>query len=409
VKTIIGTALVILGVAGGAVSASADSANEVAKFTKKLATAKKAEERKDAAEALARTKSKDVVPALASALKDPDPEVRGAVAYALVGFGENARDAVPALKEALADGDRNVRYNVVVTLHNLKAAAGAELAPAIQSLLQGADKDDRENLVDMLVNLGMSDDAARKAILDSLARGTPGVRNQIIGLIYNRGILKEQAPWNAEVITAASQLATDPDGGLRRDALYVLSQAYYHHPEVFDIFLKAAVEDPNPEVADVAVGIVASISDRAVDGDKHMNLSSSSLAYLAQKLKSPEAKQRMKAAHTMGEIRGVRGKLSSQIVAAFLVEKDPVVRLGMVETLDYADDAPTHTALLKSLKSEPDAKVRVAICQWAKKRSFGMANTMPLALSTLAAARNDSDPAVKAAAEDALTELKRYQ
>jgi HEAT repeat protein len=409
VKTIVETALVILSLTVGVVPARADSTSDVAKLTKKLTTSKKVEERKEAAEALGRTKSKDVVPTLAAALKDPAPQVRQAVAYALVEFQENAQEAVPALREALADTDRNVRYNAVVALHNLKAATGAELAPAIQSLLQGADKDDRENLVDMLMDLGVSDDAARKAILDGLTHGTPGVRKQITGQMYDRGILKQGAPWNAEVIACISQLASgDPDLDVRRRALNVLSEGYNRHPEVADVILKTAVEDPENEVADAAVGIIASISDRfSIGGHGQMKLSSGALAYLAQKLKSSEPKQRIRAAHTMGEIRGWRDQLSPQIVAAFLVEKDPAVRLAIVEALDYADDTATNTALLKSLKGEPDAKVRVAICKWAKKRAFGYTHTMPLALATLEAARSDADPAVKAAAEDALAEVKR--
>ena len=51
----------------------------------------------------------EVVPALISALEDPDAGVRSQAALALLKFGHRAKDAIPALEAAQTDSDETVR------------------------------------------------------------------------------------------------------------------------------------------------------------------------------------------------------------------------------------------------------------------------------------------------------------
>jgi HEAT repeat protein len=51
----------------------------------------------------------EVVPALISALEDPDAGVRGQAALALLKFGPEAKEAIPALEAAQTDSDKTVR------------------------------------------------------------------------------------------------------------------------------------------------------------------------------------------------------------------------------------------------------------------------------------------------------------
>jgi len=82
-----------------------------------------------AADSLARIGTQ-ALPVLISALRDPDPIVRGNAAKGLARLGEAAQQAVPALTAALADEDDKVRLAAARALGQIGPAA----APAIPQL-----------------------------------------------------------------------------------------------------------------------------------------------------------------------------------------------------------------------------------------------------------------------------------
>ena len=92
-----------------------------------------------------------------------------------------------------------------------------------------------------------------------------------------------------------------------------------------------------------------------------------------------------------------------------LNDKEPTVRLAVVDALGEIDDDTAIPALLKALKTDADPRVRAAICaNWTEsmvKLRFARTNTLEEVLAALEAAR--SDPDVKGAAEAALAELRR--
>jgi transglutaminase-like putative cysteine protease len=86
-----------------------------------------------AADALSRI-GEPAVPALVSALSDPDPKVRLQAARALARIGPPARDAVPALTRALDDTDLAVRANAARALGQIGPNASSAVPDLIRSL-----------------------------------------------------------------------------------------------------------------------------------------------------------------------------------------------------------------------------------------------------------------------------------
>lgn len=401
-RTHIGIALLAVGLLGGAALARAESPKErAAKLTKKLATDKKASVRADAAKELGDIGAWDAVPALAAALKDPAPEVRAGAAYALVKLKDKAKDATPALQEALGDSDRLVRYNAVVALHNMETGTPAELAAPIVSLFDGADKDDRESLAAMLVNLGFEDPVSRKTILDTLEQGDWQVRLEIMQQMWRQDSMKGNGPWKDDVVKTLTPLVTDDlEAKVRREAIVLLWHGKAYSAPVGAALLKA-LDDRDPEVAKQAAS--------TLNGIEGSPLPMKGVTHLTQKLKSPDPHQRAAAARALGGFIGRREKFTPLLTAALLNDKEPAVRLAVVDALGEIDDDDAIPSLLKALKTDTDPKVRAAICaNWSEtqvKLRFARTNTLEDALAALEAAR--SDPQVKAAAESALAELRK--
>src|SRR5262249_19842223 len=78
-----------------------------------------AEERREAAGALAALKAKDAVPDLIASLQDKDDAVRAGAAEALWSVGPEAREAVPALVPLLRDKSPAVRLNAAGALGDI--------------------------------------------------------------------------------------------------------------------------------------------------------------------------------------------------------------------------------------------------------------------------------------------------
>jgi HEAT repeat protein len=398
----LGAALLAVAVLGAAAPAHAESPKErAAKLTKKLAGDKKASVRADAAKELGQMGAWDAVPALAAALKDPAAEVRGMAAYALVKLKDHAKPAAPALKEALADSDRLVRYNAVVALHTMDAATPAELAAPMASLFDGADKDDIDNVATLLVNQGFEDPVARKTILDTLAQGPPEVRLEIMQQMWRQDSMKGSGPWKEDVVKALTPLVTeDDDAKVRRQAIVLLWHGKAHSGPTGEALLKA-LDDPDPEVAKQAAS--------TLNGIERSTLPTRAITHLTQKLKSSDPAQRAAAAGALGGFIGWREKFTPLLTSALLSDKEPTVRLAVVEALGEIDDDTAIPALLKALKTDSDVRVKAAICaNWSEsmvKLRFARTNTLEEALAALEAAR--SDPQLKGPAEAALAELRK--
>jgi HEAT repeat protein len=285
----------------------------------------------------------------------------------------------------------------------MEAAAPAELAAPIVSLLEGADKEDRESVVSMLVNLGFEDATARKTILDTMEQGDREVRRQIMHEMWSQETLEADGPWKTEVVAHLTRLlAADRDARVRREAIVLLRQADAVSGPVGEALLKA-LDDPDPEVASQAASTLNAI--------ERSPLPMKAVTHLSQKLKSADPVQRAAAARALGGLIGWRDKFTPLLTAALLGDKEPSVRLAVVEALGELDDDNAIPSLLKALSTDADPAVRAAICKnWSEsmvKLRFARTNTLEQALAALEAARGDANPQVKAAAEAALAELRR--
>lgn len=134
------------------------------------------------------------VPALARALRDPDPEMRRDVAVALdvVGGGWwhfpdggpklDLRPALPALLSALQDPDAGVRAWVAQDISDIGAAA-ATAVPRLRVMLSSPDAGSRGTACNALGAIGAAARAALPDLRRALEDASPEVRQSARGAI----------------------------------------------------------------------------------------------------------------------------------------------------------------------------------------------------------------------------------
>jgi HEAT repeat protein len=127
------------------------------------------------------------VPALARALRDPDPEMRRDVAVALdvVGGGWwhfpdggprlDLRPALPALLSALRDSDPGVRAWVAQDISDIGSGA-ATAVPGLRAMLHSSDPESRGTACNALGAIGSAAGAALPDLRRSLTDSSPEVR-----------------------------------------------------------------------------------------------------------------------------------------------------------------------------------------------------------------------------------------
>ncbi|MGH8300537.1 MAG: HEAT repeat domain-containing protein [Steroidobacteraceae bacterium] len=127
------------------------------------------------------------VPALARALRDPDPQMRRNVAVAMdvVGGGWwhfpdsdarlDLRPALPALLTALRDSDPGVRAWAAQDIGDIGGAAGAAV-PALRAMLHSPDAESRGSACNALGALGSAAHAALPDLRRVLGDSSPEVR-----------------------------------------------------------------------------------------------------------------------------------------------------------------------------------------------------------------------------------------
>jgi len=127
------------------------------------------------------------VPALARALRDPDPEMRRDVAVALdvVGGGWwqfpdgggklDLRAALPALLTGLRDPDPGVRSWIAQDISDIGPGA-AKAVPQLRSMLHSSEPESRGAACNALGAIGYSARAALPDLRDALSDSSPEVR-----------------------------------------------------------------------------------------------------------------------------------------------------------------------------------------------------------------------------------------
>jgi HEAT repeats len=121
-----------------------------------------------------------IAAALASALKDPDSNVRALAASGLANFVGSARQASAALSAALTDDDPDVRYNAAGALLRVGDELTAPALAALSSLVIGEEQPaqaDRARILNSMAAAGPAGiDAALAALKQLFASRDPGIR-----------------------------------------------------------------------------------------------------------------------------------------------------------------------------------------------------------------------------------------
>ena len=254
------------------------------------------------------------VPALMTALKDPDVQVRRAAAQALANH-EDPR-AVPALIEALKDSDAEVRATSAMALGQFEdKRAGAPLVALLKdgnvevrrAALYALQSTEAEVPVDAIVAaLGDADDEIRQAALGlALSR------------LHRDG--EEDSPADPRFVALFTRLLADRDADVRAQAVMALAEAGLKEAPAA---LLEASKDRSSDVRQAVAQALGEIGD------------AKGVPTLKTLLADADADVREQAVSSLGEIRD-RSALEALVGA--LRSSDPVVRRAAAEMLGSRD------------------------------------------------------------------------
>jgi HEAT repeat protein len=262
------------------------------------------------------------VPALASALADPDPSVGATAATALGGISPAAAWAVSDLVSALTALAPNVRAGAAEALGGIgSAAAGA--VPALVSALADADPTVRACSAGALGRIGPAASGAVSALASTLADADKRVREDAARALGRIGPGASGA-----VPTLASALA-DPDPDLRARAAEALG-------------------DIGPVVAGAVLTLTRALADPAAD-------------------------VRASAAQALGRC----GPAATPLILPLLADADPNVRARVAVTLGRIGPAAAGAVpALTSALADPDLSVQVCAAE-------ALGNTGPVAVEAV--------------------------
>jgi HEAT repeat protein len=261
-------------------TANADDRSKlIERLCKQIMKSKKVDERADAAKMLGDIKAKEAITCIASALKDPEEDVRWNASYSLVQISPDAKDAIPALKDALKDSSGHVRLNAAAALDKM-GTSKQELIPAIRELLQSSDALMRVKAADFLLSydvdamevipvllqalktpnaetqeaaaevfssLGELPKDALPGVLQSLPMASPKARENLIRSISTMGMTATSA------VPALTDALHDSNGSVRDKAATALGKIGPGAKKAIGALVDIATKDPESFVRASAV------------------------------------------------------------------------------------------------------------------------------------------------------------
>jgi HEAT repeat protein/lysophospholipase L1-like esterase len=316
-----------------------------------------------------------VVPALARALRDPEPAVRAAAAWALGGFGPDAAGAANDLGVALADDSPPVRAGAAHTLGAIGPAA-RPIAKALVSHLDDPAEEVRWRAEDALARVGPDPASALPVLLPLVA--DPGGR----GRGGAASVIARMGPAARPAVPALISALSDAHGDVRWKAAWALGEI---GPEARAAVpaLVALVRDP--DVGWHAIDALGSIGPDA----------GAAVPTLRSALADPSSNVRWRAALALSHIGPAAAPAVPDLVAAL---RDPVdnVRLGAVNALSRVapETGVAVPALADALRGDADSRVRAAAALALGRRVGGG----EAARDALIAGTRDPDALVRASA-----------
>jgi len=364
-------------------TANADDRSKlIEKLCKQIVKSKKVDERADAAKSLGDIKAKEAITCLASALKDPEEDVRWNASYSLEEISPDAKEAIPALKEALKDSSGHVRLNAASALHKMGTPKEELIAP-LRDLLQSSDPLMRINAADYLLsydvpvqdvlpvllkaindptpktqeaaaevfsNLDELPTDALPGVLQALPSATPKAAENLIDAISTMGMTATSA------VPVLTNVLHDSDSSVRNKAATALGKIGPGAKKAIGPMVDLAGRDPESSVRASAIRSLYEI-----DVDDHAALSAFILA-----LKDKDENVRDEALEAFRQIASLSPEASAALkeVAA----NDPVetLRHHAQITLDDAKRG-AHPSIAKAQTSGIRAEIGPLLQQLNKK------------------------------------------
>jgi len=291
----------------------------VARFVAALRTADLAE-RNAIAVVLSRIGDAGVMPELTRLLDEP--EVRIAATGAIQQITRRQNDALVA---ALTSADPATRAAVLPVVHTVRAAE------AVRRLVTDDDPEIRAQACEALARIG--DTSAVPLLFATLADANPRVAHAATAAIQSLGVPDTAA-------RAIEALRSGPSA-VRRHALRIVS--YMGFAEAFAPVLEA-IDDPDPRIAELAVGALGMMVDPRVEP---------AFARLARDPREPVRAAAMRAAGHRG------GTAALHVLEAGLDDDAAWVRYYACQGLGRIGDGAT-TALVIGRLADATPHVRIA-------------------------------------------------
>lgn len=154
-------------------------------------------------------KAKDAVPALIDELKDPNPEYRREVEFALATIGPDAKAAVPALVKELNDDDVRVRRTACYALGKIGPAA-IDAIPDLQKGLSSDDKLLKLASVWAILRIKVGDQVIEKMAIQPLTKALEESDRDLVKIEAARA-LGDIGPMASEAIPALEKLTGESE------------------------------------------------------------------------------------------------------------------------------------------------------------------------------------------------------
>lgn len=349
-------------------------------------------------------------PALFKALTDPEDKIRVSAAEAIVRIGPGLGDEEPLIA-ALKDKDGVVRGYAAVALGK-RGNNALEAAPSLVKLLSDTSEDARAGAAEALGQIRPRDSKPQMTALRAVLKDqSPKVRERAVFSVGQIGSKGESKSLAGELVPDISPLLKDKETGVRRSAAQALgalgkgaSKAAPLLAPLLDdreqptrmaavmalgrmgdagvTVLAKAVESPHE---DVRKGAMAVLVNSGADA-------SSAVPAVAKMLKDPEDKVRQEAADFLGNV-GLPAQSAVPDLAAALSDTNDVVRSHAAIALGKIG-APAVGALTKALK-DANADIRTAAAEGLGKIGSGAKSAVPELTSTL---KDKNDETRKSAA-----------
>ena len=271
-----------------------------------------------------------LLPILISALRDPNPAIRGAAAQAVARMGAEAGPAYPALIEALKDPDPDVRWKSASPL-----ACDAGLALLLEAL-RNQDGNVRSAAASALSCIAPNRRPALDALIKAAKDSDAKVRASVVGSLDTAGMIERG---DAAVIAVWLEALRDSDRNVRRVAAGALGS----------VRTKAAVAALIEALQDREASVRRSVADSLARRD-----AAEAVPGLIQLLSDQDKEVRNAASRALVAI----GQGAAQAVVVALRNQDGNIRSGAALILGKLGLNPECLAALSEALKDQDASVR---------------------------------------------------